>query len=124
MLTTLASQHPDILILYSLGTEIDVLSNDEDHKVLLWENKIAQLRHDRTTEDTGQSVDEVIFDDFIFPAEVSKLDRSEIGVYEESILDWDITIETAPSRPSGTIQVQLEYRGRSTPIPVEDPWEN
>ena len=41
---------------------------------------------------------------------------------EEDILDWDAAIVTPPRR-SGTIQVRLIYKGRSKPMPVENPWE-
>lgn len=42
---------------------------------------------------------------------------------EEDILDWDAAIVTPPPRPSGTIRVRLIYKGRSKPMPVENPWE-
>ena len=42
---------------------------------------------------------------------------------EEDILNWEFTIETPPPRPSGTIRVKLKYKGRSKPIPLENPWE-
>lgn len=42
---------------------------------------------------------------------------------EEDILNWDAVIPTPPPRQSGTIRVKLIYKGRSKPIPVEDPWE-
>ena len=42
---------------------------------------------------------------------------------EEDILDWDAAIVIPPPRPSGTIRVRLIYKGRSKPIPVENPWE-
>ena len=41
---------------------------------------------------------------------------------EEDILDWETAIEPAPSRPSGWIEVSLEFAGRSKPLPEEDPW--
>ena len=41
---------------------------------------------------------------------------------EEDILYWDVSIVTPPPRPSGTIRVKLEYKGRNKPIPVENPW--
>ena len=41
---------------------------------------------------------------------------------EEDILNWDAAIITAPPRPSGTIRVWLIYKGRSKPMPVENPW--
>lgn len=41
---------------------------------------------------------------------------------EEDILYWDVSIVTPPPRPSGTIRVKLKYKGRSKPIPVENPW--
>ena len=42
---------------------------------------------------------------------------------EDDILDWGVAIEVPPPRPSGTIRVKLKYKGRSKPIPIEDPWE-
>lgn len=42
---------------------------------------------------------------------------------EDDILDWGVAIEEPPPRPSGTIRVKLKYKGRSKPIPIEDPWE-
>ena len=50
--------------------------------------------------------------------------RLTFPVYdEEDILDWDAAIVTPPPRPSGTIRVKLIYKGRSKPLPVEDPRE-
>lgn len=50
--------------------------------------------------------------------------RLAFPVYdEEDILDWDFTITPSLSRQSGTIKVRLIYKGRSKPMPVEDPWE-
>ena len=42
---------------------------------------------------------------------------------EEDILNWDVAIQVPPPRPSGTIRVKLKYKGRSKPIPIENPWE-
>ena len=42
---------------------------------------------------------------------------------EEDILNWEVAIEVPPSRPSGTIRAKLKYKGRSKPIPIENPWE-
>ena len=42
---------------------------------------------------------------------------------EEDILNWEVTIRVPPPRPSGTIRVKLKYKGRSKPIPMENPWE-
>ena len=50
--------------------------------------------------------------------------RLAFPVYdEEDILNVDAVIVTPPPRRSGTIRVKLIYKGRSKPIPVEDPWE-
>ncbi|MCE2412764.1 hypothetical protein J4G07_02060 [Candidatus Poribacteria bacterium] len=50
--------------------------------------------------------------------------RLAFPVYdEEDILNLDAVIVTPPPRRSGTIRVKLIYKGRSKPIPVEDPWE-
>ena len=50
--------------------------------------------------------------------------RLAFPVYdEEDILNWDAVIVTPPPRPSGTIRVRLIYKGRSKPVPVENPWE-
>ncbi len=49
--------------------------------------------------------------------------RLAFPVYdEEDILNWDVTIMPPPRR-SGTIRVRLIYKGRSKPMPVENPWE-
>jgi hypothetical protein len=45
--------------------------------------------------------------------------RRRMRVSEQEKLDWDARIESAPERPSGTIDVTLEYAGRGTPIPSE-----
>lgn len=45
-----------------------------------------------------------------------------IPAYDENVLDWDARIEIPPPRRSGTIRVKLEYKGRSKPIPIDDPW--
>ena len=42
---------------------------------------------------------------------------------EEDILNWDAVVVPPPPRRSGTIRVKLRYKGRSKPIPDEDPWE-
>ena len=42
---------------------------------------------------------------------------------EEDILNLDAVIITPPPRQSGTIRVKLIYKGRSKPMPVENPWE-
>lgn len=42
---------------------------------------------------------------------------------EEDILNWDAVVIPPPPRRSGTIRVRLIYKGRSKPIPIEDPWE-
>ena len=49
--------------------------------------------------------------------------RLAFPVYdEEDILNWDVAI-MPPPRLSGTIRVRLIYKGRSKPMPVENPWE-
>lgn len=37
------------------------------------------------------------------------------------LLDWDFCIETAPPRPSGTVEADAEFVGRGRPIPLDDP---
>ena len=50
--------------------------------------------------------------------------RLAFPVYdEEDILNLDAVVYTPPPRPSGTIRVRLIYKGRSKPMPVENPWE-
>jgi hypothetical protein len=56
--------------------------------------------------------------------EIRKNFIAPVPAPEEEILDWDVTIETPPPRPAGTIRVKLEYAGRSRPIPVSDPHED
>ena len=41
---------------------------------------------------------------------------------EEEVLNWDVAIEVPPPRPSGTIRARLKYKGRSKPMPIENPW--
>ncbi len=43
-------------------------------------------------------------------------------VYLDEMLNWDVAIEVAPRRPSGTLSVTLEYGGRGTPTAFED-WD-
>ncbi len=53
-------------------------------------------------------------------------ERARIGPsrsYIDEMLDWDVAIEVAPRRPSGTIAVTLNYIGRGKPPSFEDPWE-
>ncbi|MEG4204056.1 hypothetical protein QUA20_09020 [Microcoleus sp. Pol7_A1] len=42
---------------------------------------------------------------------------------EEDVLDWDFYLENPPLKPAATIEFEFEYRGRSQPIPVTDPWD-
>ena len=42
---------------------------------------------------------------------------------EEDVLNWDAVVVPPPPRRTGTIRVKLIYKGRSKPIPIEDPWE-
>lgn len=42
---------------------------------------------------------------------------------EEDVLDWDFYLENPPLKPVATIELEFEYRGRSKPIPVTDPWD-
>jgi hypothetical protein len=42
---------------------------------------------------------------------------------EEDVLDWDFYLENPPLKPATTIELEFEYRGRSQPIPVTDPWD-
>jgi hypothetical protein len=43
--------------------------------------------------------------------------------YRDEMLDWDVSIEVAPKRPSGTIAVTLNYSGRGKPTAFNDPWD-
>lgn len=40
------------------------------------------------------------------------------------VIDWDITIDTPHRRAAGTIHVTLKYAGRSTPSPIDNPWQD
>ncbi len=42
---------------------------------------------------------------------------------EDDILNWDVAITPPPPRRSGIIRVRLIYKGRSKPMPIEDPLE-
>lgn len=55
----------------------------------------------------------------------SKQTTSPTGVLESpEVLDWEAHIETPPPRPRGRIQVRLNFRGRSSPLPVDVPDED
>lgn len=41
----------------------------------------------------------------------------------QELLNWDVTIDPPPKRPSGTIAVAIKYTGRAVPRPVDDPWD-
>lgn len=43
--------------------------------------------------------------------------------YPDELLDWEASIADVPKRPSGMLTVTLQYVGRGTPTPVEDPWD-
>jgi hypothetical protein len=43
--------------------------------------------------------------------------------WQDENLDWDLAMEVAPRRPSGTLAVTLEFAGRGQPSPIEDPWD-
>ena len=48
--------------------------------------------------------------------------RLAFPVYDEDdLLKWDVAVPPPPRR-SGTIRVRLIYKGRSKPMPVENPW--
>jgi hypothetical protein len=38
--------------------------------------------------------------------------------YEDEVLNWDVAIQVAPKRPSGTLAVTLKYAGRGLPIDI------
>jgi hypothetical protein len=40
--------------------------------------------------------------------------------FSDEVLDWDFFSGPDPERPSGTINVALEYAGRGVPADVED----
>ena len=40
------------------------------------------------------------------------------------VLDWDACIECPPPRPSGTVKVRLQFRGRDQPIAVDTPQDD
>ncbi len=42
---------------------------------------------------------------------------------EDDLLNWDVAITPPPPRRSGTIRVKLVYKGRSKPLPIDNPWE-
>ncbi|MBI3950041.1 MAG: hypothetical protein HY314_06265 [Acidobacteria bacterium] len=65
-----------------------------------------------------QALDEITIEKLQRMVRVSRVTFDEY----ENVLDWDARIEHPPLRPAGTIQVKLEYKGRSKPIPVTDPW--
>jgi hypothetical protein len=44
-------------------------------------------------------------------------------LWHDETLDWDMIIEPAPIRSSGTLSVSLKFSGRSTPPRIENPWD-
>lgn len=40
----------------------------------------------------------------------------------EDVLSWDVAMDVAPDRPSGSIEATLTRVNGEKPIPVEDPW--
>jgi hypothetical protein len=61
----------------------------------------------------------------IVPAQANALQgplQRESAVSADDRLDWDAHIPTAPRRRSGLIEVQLDYRGRGRPAPIDNPW--
>jgi hypothetical protein len=53
---------------------------------------------------------------------IQELKLAPSKFYADELLDWDAAIEVAPTRPSGTLTVTLQYAGRGKPTPIEDPW--
>ena len=39
----------------------------------------------------------------------------------DDLLDWDVGVQIPPVRVSGFLRVRLEYAGRATPLPVDEP---
>lgn len=54
---------------------------------------------------------------------LSHIPRRSENPVEEELLDWDIAIETRSTSGSTQIVARVEYRGRSSPKPVIDPWD-
>ncbi len=44
-------------------------------------------------------------------------------IWPDEKLDWDVVVAVPPNRPSGTLDVTLEFAGRGGPGPIEDPWD-
>ena len=40
----------------------------------------------------------------------------------EDVLNWEVAIDVAPQRSSGSIEVALAHTEPDKPIPIEDPW--
>jgi len=50
----------------------------------------------------------------------AQIQRMTAPAGADQLLDWEASIELPPARPKGTVQVQLQYAGRSRPLPVPD----
>lgn len=92
-------------------------SNEDDLNLLISFSKIAPERYFQRW---------VVAEGTYLPTQA--IIRPEYGMakamafpaIDDDLLDWDARIEIPPERPSSTIRVKLEYRGRSRPIPVDD----
>jgi len=105
-----------------VSTECDSCSSDEDElNLLLGVCNISiepNLYGDVSTLNTDLATRARIFQqENVIIEKARKLLTHSV---DKDILDWDARIEISPPRPSGTIRVKLEYRGRSKPIPVDD----
>ncbi len=79
-------------------------------------------------EDTSASI-KVSYDEEIESGTTQELADTQVqrlafpSYNEEDILKLDVVTVAPPPRRSGIIRVKLIHKGRSKPIPIEDPWE-
>lgn len=44
-------------------------------------------------------------------------------VYEDELIDWDVTAQVPQFKPLGTLKVTLKYVGEIQPSPITDTWD-
>ena len=96
-----------------------------DASKLFWQSTEVLLKFGHTTATIVESVSSPSSEEEKQQIPVPSLPQKRLAfpTYdEEDILKWDVAIPPPP-RPSGTIRVRLIYKGRSKPMPVEDPWK-
>ena len=55
------------------------------------------------------------------PKTTPNIGANDLDNEVSELLDWDFCIDTAPMRPSGVVEADVEFVGRGRPIPLDDP---